>query len=94
MYFVCPLSHSLLSFSFQGNSSHSGNFLQTCSFPNYQSLGSEVVGFHEFVRHSGSSTGLSTVKDLAQFGIRHSELFPVVGFIGRRMLVLPVSTVD
>ena len=70
------------------------DFLQTCSFPNYQSLRSEVVGFHEFVRHSGSSTGLSTVKDLAQFGIRHSELFPVVGFIGRRMLVLPVSTVD
>nr|XP_022317923.1 zinc finger protein 862-like [Crassostrea virginica] len=70
------------------------DFLQTCSFPNYQSLRSEVVGFHEFVRHSGSSTGLSTVKDLAQFGIRYSDLFPVVGFIGRRMLVLPVSTVD
>ena len=70
------------------------DFLQTCSFPNYQSLRSEVVGFHEFVRHSGSSTGLSTVKDLAQFGIRHSDLLPVVGFIGRRMLVLPVSPVD
>ena len=63
------------------------DFLQTCSFPNYQSLRLEEVGFHEFVRYSGSSTGLSTVKDLAQFGIKHFELFPVVGFIGRRMLI-------
>ena len=70
------------------------DFLQTYSFPNYQSLRLEVVGFHEFVRHSGSNIGLSTVKGLTQFGIRHSELFPVVGFIGKRMLILPVSTVD
>ena len=34
------------------------DFLQTFSFPSYQSLRSEVVGFQEFVRHSGSSTGL------------------------------------
>ena len=34
------------------------DFLQTCSFPNYQSSRSEVVGFQEFVRHLGSSTGL------------------------------------
>ena len=43
------------------------DFLQTCFFPNYQSLRSKVVGNEEFVRHSGSSTGLSTVKDLSSF---------------------------
>ena len=68
------------------------DFLQKCSFCNYQFLRSEVVGFNEFVRVLGSNTGLSTVKDLGQFRIRHAELIPVVGFIGREMLILPVST--
>lgn len=70
------------------------DFLQKCSFSNSEDLCSEVVGFHEFVRHVGSSAGLTSVKDIAQFSFRHSSLYPVVGYLGRRLLVLPVSTVD
>lgn len=70
------------------------DFLQKCSFSNSEDLCSEVVGFHEFVRHVGSSAGLTSVKDIAQFSFRHSSVYPVVGYLGRRLLVLPVSTVD
>lgn len=68
------------------------DFLQ--SFSNSEDLCSAVVGFHEFVRHVGSSAGLTSVKDIAQFSFRHSSVYPVVGYLGRRLLVLPVSTVD
>ncbi|XP_052706729.1 zinc finger protein 862-like [Crassostrea angulata] len=70
------------------------DFLQKCSFSNSEDLCSEVVGFREFVRHVGSSAGLTSVKDIAQFSFRHSSVYPVVGYLGRRLLVLPVSTVD
>ena len=40
------------------------DFLQTCYFPNYQSLRSEVVGFHEFVRHSGSAQFCQQLRNL------------------------------
>lgn len=49
---------------------------------------SNVVGFHEYVRHAGSNAGFTSVKDVAQFSSRHSFVYPVVVFLGRRLLVL------
>lgn len=70
------------------------DFLQTCSFSNSEDLFSEVVGFQEYVRHVGSSAGLTSVKDIAHFSVRHSSVYQVIGYLGRRLLVLPVSNVD
>lgn len=53
-----------------------------------------VVGFHEYVRQVGSNAGFTSVKDVPQFSSRHSFVYPVVAFLGRRLLVLTVVTVD
>lgn len=70
------------------------DFIQKCFYFKFRGFMFGIVGFHEYVRHVGSSAGLTSVKDVAQFSCRHSSMYPVVGYLGRRLLVLPVSTVD
>lgn len=70
------------------------DFIQKCFYFKFRGFMFGIVGFHEYVRHVGSSAGLTSVKDVAQFSCRHSSVYPVVGYLGRRLLVLLVSTVD
>lgn len=37
---------------------------------------------------------MNSVKVVAQFSYRHSSMYPLVGYLGRRLFILPVSTVD
>lgn len=53
-----------------------------------------MVGFYEYVRQAGSNAGFTLVKDVVQFSSTHSFVYPVVAFLGRRLLVLTVPTVD
>lgn len=66
----------------------SGEVDYTYRFP------SKFVGFHGYVRHAGRNAGFTSFKDVAQFSSRHSFVYPVVAFLGRRLLVLTVLTVD
>lgn len=54
----------------------------------------KLIILHEYVRLTGSNAGFTSVNDVPQFSSRHSFVYPVVAFLGRRLLVLTVRTVD
>ncbi|KAJ8321756.1 hypothetical protein KUTeg_000227 [Tegillarca granosa] len=69
------------------------SFLKSVSIKE-SDLESELIGFHGYIRGMGCSKSISTVRDVAQIAVRQICSYPVVGMLAKRLLVLPVSTVD
>ncbi|KAJ8299937.1 hypothetical protein KUTeg_021456 [Tegillarca granosa] len=57
-------------------------------------LDNEALGFHEYIRNMSGSKTVSSVKDVAQVAVKQICSYPSLGLLAKRLLVLPVSTVD
>ncbi|KAJ8301785.1 hypothetical protein KUTeg_020772 [Tegillarca granosa] len=57
-------------------------------------LDNEILGFHEYIRNMSGSKTVSSIKDVAQVAVKQICNYPSLGLLAKRLLVLPVSTVD
>ncbi|KAJ8312909.1 LOW QUALITY PROTEIN: hypothetical protein KUTeg_010282 [Tegillarca granosa] len=71
-------------------------YLNCCSISDSSSFEQELTSFRSYVQVqvTKKSEGVKTVTDVAQLGVRLMDFYPVVGVVCKRVLLLPVSTVD
>lgn len=71
-------------------------YLNSCSISDSSCFEQELTSFRSYVQVqvTKKSEGVKTVTDVAQLGIRLMDIYPVVGVVCKRVLLLPVSTVD